>query len=235
MSRQPLALITGGSRGIGRATVSLFLEEGYDVVATATTEAGVAGLAALGPQVHALLWDARQGIEAVVSYMTAHALVPDVLVANAAVCRDQLAVRMTEAAWDELYHVNQKAPAMLASWALRRMYAEQKGSIVFLSSVVAHTGNVGQANYIATKSAVEGLTRALAMEGAPKGIRVNCVAPGLIETDMTQGLTEAHVHRVPLARKGSPEEVARCILFLARDATYMTGQVLHVNGGLFLG
>lgn len=238
ITHKPTAIITGGSRGIGLELIKTFHTAGYDIVTTCTSHEGEIAIKKHVPDAKIIVWNAINDPATMITEACDDMkIIPNTLICNAGITRDTLAIRMKEQQWSETYRVNTMAPCMLSAWALRKMYAQRQGCILFISSVVAHTGNIGQANYIASKAAVEGLTRALAIEGGPRNIRVNCIAPGLIETDMTHALPPSHIaetlKRIPLSRAGSSEEIAKCALFLARDATYVTGQILHVNGGLF--
>lgn len=236
--RRPVLLVTGGSRGIGLAIIKLFSSCGYQVVTTCTAESGRIAIREHVEDAHVIVWNAKfDHPDVIIDNCENHNLLPDVLICNAGVTQDQLAIRLKPADWVDVYNINTLAPSIIATWAMRKMYNKKGGSILFISSVVAHTGNVGQANYISSKSALEGLTRAFSVEGGLRNVRVNCIAPGIIQTDMTSDLDqiEEHIKRIPLSRVGTPEEIANCALFLARDATYITGQVIHVNGGLFFG
>ena len=239
MSNQPIACITGGSRGIGLAMVQAFHAQGYHIVTTTTQASGVDAIRCHVPQADVIVWNAlHDTIEPITQHFTQNKQHPDVLICNAGITKDQLAIRTTPQQWHEVYQVNAASAALLSSWALRGMYAKRSGNILFISSVVAHTGNVGQANYILSKSALEGLTRALAMEGAARNIRVNCIAPGMIDSAMTQRLTptqkEDILARIPLGRIGETKDIADCAVYLAH-ANYITGQIIHVNGGMFFG
>ena len=237
-STKPIALITGGSRGIGLALIKQYASAGYHIVTTCTTEAGKIAINSYVPDADIIVWNAlHDPIETLTNVCENLFDCPEVLICNAGMTQDGLAIRMKESQWIDVYKVNTLAPCQLSAWILRKMYNKKRGSILFISSIVAHTSNVGQANYIASKAAIEGLTRALALEGGPRNIRVNCIAPGFIETDMTNKLSDeqidATLKRIPLSRVGQPEEIAKCALFLTQEATYITGQILHVNGGLF--
>ena len=240
MNTAPIALITGGSRGIGLELIQTFSRHGYHIITTTTHSDGKATILEHLPEAEVILWNAlHDNTDVITQYFKSSARSPDVFIYNAGMTRDQLAIRLSPAHWHDVYRVNTDAAAQLAIWALRAMMSTScNGCIIFLSSVVAHTGNQGQANYIASKAALEGLTRALATEGGPRGIRVNCIAPGLIHTAMTSGLSDAQrtdaLSRIPLGRMGSTSDVAECAWYLTQ-AHYVTGQILHVNGGMFFG
>lgn len=239
MSNKPIALITGGSRGIGRELIKTFTQAGYHIITTTTQDTGIEAIQSELPDAEVILWNAlHDSIQVITDVFTSTSRQPDVVICNAAITRDALAIRMSDAHWHDVYRVNTQATAELSTWALKCMYTKKSGCILLLSSVVAHTGNMGQANYIMSKSALEGLSRALAIEGAPRNIRVNCIAPGMIETDMTDKLSpalkESALKRIPLGFMGQPSDIAQCALYLTQ-ATYITGQVIHVNGGMFFG
>ncbi|GHU30278.1 beta-ketoacyl-ACP reductase [Bacilli bacterium] len=164
---------------------------------------------------------------------------PDVLVCNAGMTKDMLSIRMSTKDFEEVMDVNLKATFILNREAIKRMMKQRYGRIINISSVVGFTGNAGQANYVASKAGMVGLSKSLAMEFAGRGITVNCVAPGFIETPMTEGLNETQREKIlstiPMAKMGKPEDVANSILFLAsKEASYITGQTIHVNGGMYM-
>ncbi len=237
------AIVTGASRGIGAAIIARLAADGYEVAGTATTQAGAdrirASLEAAGATCSAHVFDAtdRAAAEAL-----AKATGPaDILVCNAGIVRDGLTMRMKDADWDDVLAVNLSAPFTLARAYVREMARKRWGRIVMISSVVASIGGPGQANYTSAKAGLEGLTRALAKEFAPRGITVNAVAPGYILTDMTKAISESDASEgilamIPLGRAGAPKEVAAAVGFLASDeASYITGTTLAVNGGMLMG
>jgi len=239
-----VALVTGASRGIGRAIAQLLAERGLRVVGTATSEAAAAGIgeALASPAgCRGIVLDVTDGdavgaaIDAVVRDLGAL----HVLVNNAGITRDQLSMRMKDEDWDVVLATNLSAVFRASRAAIRPMMKQRYGRIVNITSVVGASGNPGQANYAAAKAGVAGMTRSLAREVGSRGITVNCVAPGFIETDMTRALGEtqsaALLSQIPLGRLGQPAEIAHAVAFLASpEASYITGTELHVNGGMLM-
>ena len=238
-----VALVTGASRGIGRAIASLLAEQGVTVIGTATSEAGAAAisetLTAHGGR--GIVLDVNDGaaLEAAIDAIVKQHGALQILVNNAGITRDTLAMRMKDADWDAVLDTNLKAVFRASRAVMRTMMKQRYGRIVNITSVVGASGNPGQANYAAAKAGVAGMTRALARELGSRGVTVNCVAPGFIATDMTDGLAEAQktalLAQIPLGRLGTPQEIAAAVLFLASPAAgYITGTELHVNGGMFM-
>lgn len=236
-----IALVTGASRGIGRAIAARLAADGFRVVGTATTEAGAAGItAALAPQGgEGLVLDVTDGaaLDAAIDGIVKRHGGLHVLVNNAGITRDMLSMRMRDADWDAVLDTNLKAVFRTCRAASRPMMKQRFGRIVNITSVVGVMGNAGQANYAAAKAGVAGLSRALARELGARNITVNCVAPGFIATDMTEGLPEAAkaalLAQIPLGRLGQADEVAAAVAFLAGPGgAYITGSELHVNGGM---
>jgi 3-oxoacyl-[acyl-carrier protein] reductase len=246
MLQGKLALVTGASRGIGRAIALELAQQGATVVGTATTEEGAAGigqaLAEAGAKGAGRVLNVRDAAQA-------DALVADVqkelgdiaiLVNNAGITRDNLALRMKDVEWDDVLDTNLKAVFRMSRAVMRGMMKARWGRIVNITSVVGAAGNAGQANYAAAKAGVVGLTKSLARELGSRGITVNCVAPGFIDTDMTRALTEAQrsalLAQIPLGRLGETADIAAAVAYLASPAAgYITGCVLHVNGGMYMG
>jgi 3-oxoacyl-[acyl-carrier protein] reductase len=238
-----VALVTGASRGIGRAIAERLAAQGSLVVAAARGEharAVVETIAAAGGQAEAVSLDVtEEGASArlVASTLERHTRI-DILVNNAGIARDQLMLRMKREDWDAVLATNLTGAFALTQAVLKPMIRQRGGRIISISSVVAQRGNAGQANYAASKAGLIGFTKAVALEVASRGITVNVVAPGLIETDMTRTLTEEGreewASQIPLGRLGTPADIAAAVCFLASDeASYITGHVLAVNGGMY--
>jgi len=231
-----VAVVTGASRGIGRAIAEELLRQGAKVVGTSTSESGAAGVPGIGKVLN--VRDAAQTdafIEAVQKEVGEIAI----LVNNAGVTKDNLALRMKDAEWDEVIDTNLRAVFRLSRAVMRGMMKARWGRIVNITSVVGASGNPGQANYAAAKAGVVGMTRSLARELGSRNITVNCVAPGFIDTDMTRALPEesrkALLGQIPLGRLGTAQDVAAAVAYLASPAgDYVTGAVLHVNGGMYM-
>jgi 3-oxoacyl-[acyl-carrier protein] reductase len=241
--KDQVALVTGASRGIGRSIALHLAGQGARVIGTATTEAGAAAidaaLAPLGGSGIALdVTDAAALDAAIDGIVKRHGAI-HILVNNAGITRDQLAMRMKDEDWDAVLDTNLKAVFRASRAVMRPMMKQRYGRIVSITSVVGASGNPGQANYAAAKAGVAGMSRALARELGSRGITVNCVAPGFIQTDMTEALPEAQkaalMAQIPLGRLGAPAEIAAAVAFLASPAAgYITGTELHVNGGMFM-
>jgi len=240
-----IALVTGASRGIGQAIALELGRQGATVIGSATTPDGadkisqVLAAANINGTGVALDVTKTESIETVLADIEKRFGAPSILVNNAGITRDGLLLRMSEADWDAIMETNLKSVYRMSKACLRAMTKARKGRIISISSVVASTGNAGQANYAAAKAAIGGFTRSLAREVGVRNITVNAVAPGFIDTDMTRGLPEAHkqalLSQIPLSRLGTPEEIAHTVAFLASpQAAYITGTTLHVNGGMFM-
>ena len=241
MSINRTALITGASRGIGNSVAERLADDGFFVVGTSTTESGVENIDGwLGDRGIGLLMRVEDSalVEASVQRISERCGDVSVLINNAGITRDSLLVRMKDEDWSDVIETNLTGTFRLCKSVLRSMIKARWGRIVNLGSVVGRMGNPGQTNYAASKAGIEGLTRALAQEVGSRGITVNCVAPGFIDTDMTAMLGDTQVDNlaatIPLGRIGSPQDVASAVSFLvSEDASYITGETLHVNGGLY--
>lgn len=238
-----LALVTGASRGIGQAIALSLARKGFRVVGTATSETGAKAiddvLSPLGGAGQVLNVNDAAASEALIDALVkAHGGL-HVLVNNAGITRDTLAMRMKDDDWSAVIDTNLSAVFRLSRAVMRPMMKQRFGRIINITSVVGASGNPGQANYAAAKAGVAGMTRALARELGSRNITVNCVAPGFIDTDMTRGLSaeqqSALLSQIPLGRLGQPNDIAEAVAFLASPAaSYITGTELHVNGGMFM-
>ena len=239
-----LALVTGASRGIGAAIAIELAHRGMKVIGTATTDEGASHISntlaaypgCAGKNLN--VTDAT-GIEALIDSLVKEHGGIQVLVNNAGITRDMLAMRLKDEDWDAVLDTNLKAVFRMSRGVMRTMMKQRYGRIISITSVVGASGNPGQANYAAAKAGVAGMTRALARELGSRGITVNCIAPGFIETDMTAGLPEeqqkALLGQIPLGHLGKPQDIAHAVAFIASpQAGYITGQEIHVNGGMYM-
>lgn len=245
MLEQEIALVTGATRGIGRAIALALGREGATVIGTATTAEGAAQITAAlkaeslkGRGIVLNVTDA-DGIDKAIAEIELKEGVPTVLVNNAGITRDGLLLRMKPEDWQAILDTNLSSVFRMSKACLRGMMKQRRGRIISIASVVGLTGNPGQANYAAAKAGIIGFSKSLAREVGSRGITVNVVAPGFIETDMTRGLSEeqrgALMGPIALGRLGTAEDVAAAVLFLASGgAGYITGETLHVNGGMYM-
>jgi 3-oxoacyl-[acyl-carrier protein] reductase len=242
MLQNDVALVTGASRGIGQAIAKALAGAGARVIGTATSEAGAAGISAwLGSNGRGAVLDVGNAasIDALLADLDVRGEMPTILVNNAAITRDMLLLRMKPEDWDAVIATNLTSVFRLSKGVLKRMMKERRGRIVSLTSIVGVTGNAGQANYAAAKAGLIGFSKSLAKEIASRGITVNTVAPGFIDTDMTRALTDeqrtALTSQVPMARLGTVDDIAAAVLYLCSPAAgYVTGETLHVNGGMYM-
>lgn len=240
-----IALVTGASRGIGRAIAMQLGAHGATVVGTATTEAGAEAiskaLAEAGINGAGLMLNVTQPeqIEQVVKTVSERFGAPTILVNNAGITRDNLLMRMKDEEWEAIIDTNLTAVHRLSKACIRSMMKARRGRIINIASVVGAMGNAGQANYAAAKAGLIGFTKSLARELGSRGITVNAVAPGFIDTDMTRELPEANrqalMQQIPLGRLGAADDIAAAVVFLASPAGgYITGETIHVNGGMYM-
>ena len=240
-----VALVTGASRGIGRAIAEQLARAGAIVVGTATSEAGAQGISTrlgeLGARGRGVVFDVRDAAaaEGLVESVSKEFGKLSVLVNNAGITRDTLALRMKDDDWAAVLDTNLSGVFRLSRAVMRGMMKAKHGRIINITSVVGASGNAGQANYAAAKAGVVGMTKALAREVGSRGITVNCVAPGFIDTDMTRSLseqqTQALLSQIPLGRLGQADDIGAAVVFLAsRAAAYVTGATVHVNGGMYM-
>ncbi|MEM5529798.1 3-oxoacyl-ACP reductase FabG [Gammaproteobacteria bacterium AS21] len=240
-----IALVTGATRGIGKAIAQELGRQGAVVIGTATSENGADAiseyLAQAGIKGKGLALDVASddSVSAVIKLINDDFGVIDILINNAGITKDNLMMRMKADEWDAVINTNLSSLFRVSKACLRGMSKKRWGRIVSVSSVVASMGNAGQANYAASKSGMEGFSRALACEIGSRNVTVNCVAPGFIDTDMTKDLAQEHKEnlqsKIPLSRLGQPEEIAAVVGFLASDAaSYVTGETIQVNGGMYM-
>jgi 3-oxoacyl-[acyl-carrier protein] reductase len=238
-----IALVTGASRGIGRAIAERLAADGATVIGTATSENGAQGISDYlqgngeGKVLDVGIPDSMQALLADITEK--HGAV-DILVNNAGITRDNLLMRMKDDEWQSIMDTNLTSIFKMSKAVLRGMMKKRKGRIINIGSVVGSTGNAGQANYAAAKAGVIGFSKSMAREVASRGITVNVVSPGFIDTDMTKALTddqkESIFKDIPANRLGDPKEIAATVGFLASDdAAYITGETIHVNGGMYMG
>lgn len=241
-----VALVTGASRGIGKAIAKSLAADGYIVVGTATTEGGAAAISSFlaqekrpGTGMKLNVAD-QDNVTTVIKAITDEFGSPLVLVNNAGITRDNLLMRMKEDEWHDVLDTNLSALYRVSKACLRGMTKARWGRIVNITSVVGSMGNIGQSNYAASKAGAEGFSRALARELGSRSVTVNCVAPGFIDTDMTRNLPtdqrDLLLQQIPLGRLGTPAEIAALVSFLCCElAGYITGETVHVNGGMYMG
>ena len=239
-----LVLVTGASRGIGNAIALTLGAAGANVIGTATTEEGADNISKifsesdiLGKGIKLNVTDNDQ-ITSVLKVITDDYGAVDILINNAGITRDNILVRMKEEEWDDIINTNLSSVYRMSKSVLRGMIKKRSGRIISITSVVGSMGNAGQSNYAAAKAGIMGFTKSLAREVGVRGITVNAIAPGFIETDMTESLPddqkETLASQIPMGRLGTVNEIAQAVLFLASDSgSYITAQTLHVNGGMY--
>ena len=238
-----LVLITGATRGIGKAIALTLGEAGATIIGTATTESGADKISKvfvdskISGQGMKLDVTNNEQISSIISYVNDHYGAIDILINNAGITRDNILLRMKEDEWSEIISTNLTSIYKMSKSVLRGMIKKRSGRIISITSVVGVMGNAGQSNYAAAKAGMIGFTKSLAREVGIRGITVNAIAPGFIETDMTESLPDNQkenlASQIPMGRLGTVEEVAHAVIFLAGDeASYITGQTIHVNGGM---
>jgi len=240
-----VAIVTGASRGIGAGIADMLCAAGAHVAGTATTQEGAAAITdrlagiAGGSLGEVLDVNDANGAGELVTRVSASLGVPTILVNNAGITRDQLLMRMKDEDWDAVIETNLRSVFRLSKACLRGMMKARTGRIISIASVIGVMGNAGQVNYAAAKAGMMGFSKSLAREIGSRGITVNVVAPGFVDTDMTRALDEEQrqnlLSDIPLQRLGAPEDIAGAVLFLASElGGYITGQTLHVNGGMYM-
>ncbi len=234
-------VITGATGGIGRDIVKKFVSLEASVFATGTNTEKLNLLKKDFPKINIIKFDISEHskIEEFIDNASNQLTGLDILINNAGINKDNLSLRMKDEEWKKVIDINLGSTFLLCKYALKKMLKNKYGRIVNITSVVGHTGNIGQANYAASKAGIEGMSKSIALEVASRNITINCVAPGFIETDMTKDLLskneDALKKTIPMGRVGRPDEIANIVSFLASDAAgYITGQTIHVNGGLYI-
>ena len=235
-------LITGATGGIGKALVKKFVSLEGNVLATGTKTEKLNALKEEFPNINILKFDIsdHSKIEEFIENTSSQLAGLDVLVNNAGINMDNLSLRMKDEEWKKVIDVNLGSTFFLCKHAIKKMLKNKYGRIVNITSIVAHTGNLGQANYAASKAAIIGMSKSLAIEYAKKNITINCVSPGFIQSNMTDKIVESIkavlTSRIPMSKLGTGEDVSNTVAFLSSDAaSYITGQTLHVNGGMYMG
>lgn len=242
--KEKTVLVTGASRGIGAEIANTFAKLGAFVIGSATSEQGAEIITdvliksgkGIGVKVD---FSAKEDIESAFDFMRKNNTLPDIVVNNAGITRDNLMLRLSEEDWSAVIDTNLTSVFKLSKAAMRHMMKQRWGRIINIGSIVGSSGNPGQTNYCASKAGVIGFSKALAQEASTRNITVNVIAPGFIQTDMTDKLTfeqkQAILQKIPLQKIGSPKDIAEMAVFLASDnASYITGQTLHVNGGMYM-
>lgn len=240
-----IVLITGGTRGIGAKIVESFLDQGATVLATGSSEESTAQMALRYSdqkkfKAYELNLSNLESVQTFYEHLKTDGHKIDTFISNAGVTKDRLAIQISISDWTEMMNINVHHSTLIAQYLLRDMIRMRFGRIIFLSSIVAFSGNKGQSAYCATKGALVSYAKSLALEVGSRNITVNCIAPGFIESDMTSKIPEeqrkAMIEKIPMQRLGSSLDIAHGCLFLAsEESSYITGQTLHINGGLYLG
>lgn len=236
------ALVTGATGGIGKAIAKIFAAAGANMVLTGSRQSALDELSSVFENnISTIRCDLANPAEVKELFTNAEKAfgAVDILVCNAGICRDNLAIRMKDEEWEEVIQMNLSNTFKLNRDAIKSMMKRRYGRIINISSVIGITGNIGQANYAASKAGMIGMSKSLALETASRGITVNCIAPGFVDTPMTQNLSdkikEAINTRIPIGRIGAPEEIAAAVLFLAScESSYITGATLNINGGMLM-
>ena len=241
MSEKRVALVTGASRGIGAAIADSLVAADYQLIGTATSRDGADQIERNHPGHKGLILDVmdESSINVFCDEINNLGLTPSIIVNNAGITRDNIMLRMKLNEWSDVLTANLNSVFLLTRHFLKPLVKQRFGRIINITSVVAHSGNAGQANYAAAKAGVVGFTKSLAREVASRGITVNAISPGFIDTDMTGKLTEsqrdAALSQIPAGRMGEAKEIAAAVRFLASDdASYITGETLHINGGMHM-
>ena len=235
-------LVTGATGGIGKALVQKFVSLEGNVLATGTKTEKLDALKKEFPNINVLKFDIsdHSKIEEFIENVSSQLVGLDILVNNAGINMDNLSLRMKDDEWKKVIDLNLGSTFFLCKYGIKKMLKNKYGRIVNITSIVGHTGNLGQSNYAASKAAIVGMSKSLAIEYAKKNITINCVSPGFIQSKMTEGIVESIkamlTSKIPMAKLGKGEDVANTVAFLSSDAaSYITGQTIHVNGGMYMG
>ena len=236
-------IVTGATGGIGNAIIDCFVKKEARVLATGTNEEKLESLDKRHNNILTIKFDISKHDE-IEKFVDESVKIldggPDILINNAGITKDNLSLRMSYKEWNDVININLTSTFLLCKFSLKKMIKNKYGKIVNITSVVGHTGNVGQSNYAASKSGIIGFSKSLSLEYAKKNININCVSPGFIETQMTDKIDpkfkEIIISKIPSNRLGSPSDVSNVVAFLSSDlANYITGETIHVNGGMYLG
>ena len=234
-------LITGATGGIGNSLVEKFNSLGSTIIATGTNEDKLSSLKKEFPDIHIEKFklDEHKKIEEFINKMDQKVDGLDILVNNAGITLDNLSIRLTEDNWKKVLDINLTSTFLMCKYAIKKMLRKKKGKIINITSIVGHTGNLGQSNYAASKAGIIAFSKSLAIEYAKKNININCVSPGFIKTEMTDKINDEFkkilIDKIPSGDLGTGEDVSNCVAFLASDmAKYINGETIHVNGGMYM-
>jgi len=234
-------LITGATGGIGNCLVKKFNELGSSIIATGTNESKLNNLKKDYPNIHIERFnlDDHNKIEEFINNVDKKLNGLDVLVNNAGITLDNLSIRLNEENWKKVLDINLTSSFLMCKYSIKKMLKKKSGKIINITSIVGHTGNIGQANYAASKAGIVAFSKSLALEYAKKNININCISPGFIKTEMTDKINEEYkknlISKIPSGDLGSGEDVSNCVAFLASDmAKYINGETIHVNGGMYM-
>ena len=234
-------LITGASGGIGKCLVEKFNNLGSKIIATGTNEEKLSDLKKNFPNIdiEKFRLNEHEKIESFIEKIDKTFNGLEILVNNAGITLDNLSIRLSEENWNKVVDVNLTSTFLMCKFAIKKMLKQKKGKIINITSIVGHTGNIGQANYAASKAGIVAFSKSLALEYARKNININCVSPGFIKTDMTDKISEEFkkilISKIPSGSLGTAEDVSNCVAFLASDMSkYINGETIHVNGGMYM-
>ena len=239
--KDKIVLITGATGGIGNSLVKKFAEHESKIIATGTNEEKLQDLKNNFPKIEVEKFnlDNHSKIESFIEKITGKFNSLDILINNAGITLDGLSLRLTEENWKRVVDINLTSTFLMCKFAIKKMLKKKYGKIVNISSIVGHTGNIGQTNYAASKAAIIALSKSLALEYAKKNININCVSPGFMNTEMTEKISDEFkkilISKIPSGELGNAEDVSNCVAFLASDLSkYVNGETLHVNGGMYM-